>query len=107
MRTMYDLASTAVLPWKSPDADQNSTTEYADLPQQDIDICLMCQHCASACDKCDGKGNLRRSGGRPAISVDGDLLRRMLRLRKCNREICAALGCSTRTLIRLKKGLEI
>ena len=38
--------------------------------------------------------------------IDTALLREMLALKKCNREICAALGISTRKLQYMKKELN-
>ena len=103
MRTLYDTLQRTVPPWRSLDAVSGS---FPSLPQQDIDICLCCEHCAEACDRCDGRGNLTaptgRSPGRPRKEIDTATLRRMLRLRRCNREICAALGVSERTLRNLK-----
>lgn len=101
--TMVESARSAVLPWKSVDA---ATIMDSPLPQQDIDICLCCEHCSDACDRCDGRGNISRKQGRPRAEIDVERLRDLLRLRLCNKEICAALGVSASTLLRTKKRME-
>ncbi len=98
--TLYECAAGARLPWRSTDA---GTPAINTLPQQEIDVCLMCQHHANACDRCDGSGNLKRAAHRPPKEYDAALLRDMLRLRKCNAEMCAALGLSKNTLAKAKK----
>lgn len=97
--TLYESAAGAVLPWNSIDAE---SALFDALPQQEIEVCLMCEHCADACDRCDGKGNLSVRG-RPPIQIDVAALREMMRLKRCNREMCAALGVSRKTLIKAKK----
>lgn len=99
MKSIYESASGAVLPWKSPDA---GSPLYDALTQQEIDVCLMCPHHASACDHCNGDGR-PRTMGRPRKQYDAALLREMLRLRKCNAEMCAALGISRNTLAKAKE----
>lgn len=99
--TLIDSARSAVHPWFSLDAEAEQD-DFERLPQQRIEICLMCPHCAAACDKCDGDGNLRGERGRPRKEIDVVLLREMMRLRKCNSAMCAALGVSKRTLNRAK-----
>ena len=94
----------ATPPWFSIDA-KNDVDDWERLPQQSIDVCLMCQHCASACDRCDGTGNLREERGRPGRpkkEIDTKLLMEMMKLKRCNAECCAALGISNRTLVRAK-----
>lgn len=102
MQTLYDLAYTAKAPWFSIDAGERNSR---DLPQQDIEVCLMCSHCADACDFCDGRGNVSKNG-RPTIKVDTELLREMLKLKRTNAEMCAALKISKNTLIKNKKMLK-
>ena len=99
--TLLDSARNAVLPWFSLEAEPEQD-DFERLPQQRIEICLMCEHCASACDKCDGDGHLRNERGRPRKDIDASLLREMMHLRKCNASMCAALGISKRTLARAK-----
>ena len=96
--TLAESARRAVLPWNSLDA---LTIEA--LPQQEIDICLLCTYHADACDRCDGKGNLAKDVGRPKKEIDITLLREMLKLKRCNKEMCAALHVSEATLIKAKK----
>ena len=88
----------AVLPWFSKEA--TAPIRKADLPQQRIDICLMCQHCADHCENCKDWMGKR---GRPKKPIDMALLREMLQLRKSNREMCAALGVGKNTLVEAKK----
>lgn len=99
--TLAESAAGACLPWNSIDAESDL---FDALPQQSIDICLMCSHCADHCDHC-GEWNAKRHG-RPRKEIDTDLLREMLTLKKCNREICAALGISTRKLQYMKKEMN-
>ena len=94
-----DGAFGAVRPWNSLDAGKPITNA---LPQQEIDRCLSCTYCADACDRCDGKGNLAGERGRPRAQYDAELLRELLRLKRCRADICAALNISTRTLARAK-----
>lgn len=99
MLSLYESAQGAVMPWNSLDA----LTALETLPQQDIDICLMCPHHADACDNCDGTGGLSDGKGRPTKDIDLALLREMLRLKRCNAEMCAALNISIGTLKREKR----
>lgn len=99
--TLAESAAGAVLPWNSIDAE---SAMFDALPQQSIDICLMCQHCSDHCDHC-GDWNASHTG-RPRKEVDIPLLREMLTLKKCNREICSALGISLRKLQYMKKELN-
>lgn len=92
----------AVRPWFSLDAVTKN--DFERLPQQKIEVCLMCQHCASHCDICDEWNVGGR--GRPRKEIDTVKLAEMLRLRRCNRDICTALGISERTLQRAKKTLQ-
>lgn len=103
MRTLIDDARGAVAPWNSIDS---SSAIFDRTTQQDIDICLMCQHCADACDYCNGRGNLRKNG-RPRINLDMDILRTMMKLRRSNKEICAAFNVSENTIIKAKKRLKM
>lgn len=104
--TLYDSAFGAALPWNSVDA-LRPVREYADVPQQEIEVCLNCPLCADACDRCDGTGNLKKaSPGRPKKEYDSALLLEMMRLKRCNAEICAALGVGRSTLVTLKKNLK-
>lgn len=96
--TLAESARSAVLPWNSLDA---LTIDV--LPQQEIDVCLMCALHADACDRCDGKGNLSASVGRPKKEIDMSLLREMLKLKRCNKDMCSALNISEATLIKAKK----
>ncbi len=103
--TLYESAAGATLPWNSIDAGSPLIDALLidALPQQQIDICLMCPHHADACDKCDGEGNLRKTDGRPQAEFDRPLLLEMMRLKRSNVEMCAALGISRRTLFRAKR----
>lgn len=98
--TLTESAAGAVLPWNSLDAV--GETIYT-LPQQNIDICLMCKYSSAHCENC-GDWNTRKVG-RPRKEIDTELLKEMLKLRRCNKEICAALGVNERTLQRIKKAL--
>ena len=99
--TLSESAAGAVLPWFSLDAVNDN---YDALPQQSIDICLMCERCASHCDHC-GDWNTKRMG-RPRKEIDTELLKEMMKLKRCNKEMCAALGVSERTLQRAKRALN-
>lgn len=101
--TLTESASRAVLPWRSLDAERDKDA-IDRLPQQNIEICLSCEHCASHCENCRDWQGIK--SGRPRKEIDIELLREMLHLRRCNREMCAALGCSERTLQRAKKMLS-
>ena len=98
--TLAESASRAVLPWNSLDAENPL---FETLPQQRIDICLMCPHSASHCDNCNDYTRLKR---RPKAKIDTELLKEMLRLRRCNKEMCEALKISEPTLIKAKKKLK-
>lgn len=100
--TIAESAAGAVLPWRSLDAETDSAFEK--LPQQSIEICLMCKHCAAYCDNCRDWRGIK--SGRPRKEIDTNLLREMMKLKKCNRECCQALGVSERTLQRAKKMLS-
>lgn len=103
MLTLYDRTQNAVLPWYSPDAESDFY-EFERLPQQKIEVCLLCPLQATDCARCDGQRNLKRERrGRPKIEIDTEQLREMMRLRLCNKEMCAALGVKRDTLIRAKK----
>ena len=92
--TLQESAERAVLPWNSIDAE---SAMFDALPQQSIDVCLMCHHCASHCENC-GEWRDEKRGGRPRKEIDYVRLSELLHLRLCNREICAALGVSLTTL---------
>lgn len=98
--TLYESAAGAVLPWRSIDA---ASDQFDALPQQSINVCLNCPHAASRCDNC-GDWNTKKIG-RPRKDIDMELFREMLRLKRCNREICKALGVSERTVQHMKKSL--
>lgn len=100
--TLAESAAGAVLPWNSIDAE---SAFFETLPQQNIEVCLMCQHCASYCETCGEWG--KKKSGRPRKEIDYEKLDELLRLRKCNAEICAALGISAGTLRQAKKGLKL
>ena len=99
--TLYESAAGAVMPWNSIDADD---AMFDALPQQSIDICLNCSHAASHCENC-GDWNTKKTG-RPRKQIDTELLHEMLRLKRCNKDICTALGVSERTVQRIKKALN-
>lgn len=101
--TLTDSAAGAIRPWFSLDA-VCADNDFERLPQQSIDVCLMCPHCASHCDHC-GEWNTKHHG-RPRKEIDTDLLKEMLRLKRCNKEVCTALGISVKTLQRVKKTLN-
>ena len=99
--TMYESAAGAVLPWNSTDCE----SEYYELPpMQSVEVCLNCTHCASYCENCSDWNTAR--SGRPRKRVDTEALAEMLRLKRCNAEICGVLGISERTLQRLKKTID-
>lgn len=104
MQTIYDAARGAKLPWFSIEARNSELDDFERLPQQKIDICLNCEYAASHCEMC-GEWNVRKEG-RPRKEYDHDLLMEMLQLRRCNKEICTALGISERTLRRVKQALN-
>ena len=99
--TLQESAAGAVLPWNSIDAENSM---FGALQQKSIDVCLSCRHCASHCENC-GDWNTKKAG-RPRREYDAEQLREMLTLRRCNKEICAALGVSERTLRRMKTALN-
>lgn len=99
--TLVESARSAVYPWNSIDAGDPL---YNALPQQNIDICLMCPHCAEHCDNCSEWNADKR--GRPKASIDYEMLREMMKLRRCNRELCAAFGVSKRTIQRIKNEMK-
>ena len=105
MRTLESIMASAVAPWNSVDS---VTITFYVTPQEEIDRCLSCPHCASSCDRCDGSGNLcipKGSVVRRKSEIDMAALRNMLAENRCNREMCAALGISVSTLNRTKKRL--
>ena len=104
MRTLYDQAMSATRPWFSLDAGRGPGRTRQELPQQEIEICLMCPHSADSCGRCDGKGHLK-TDKRCAV-IDHDKLRDMMRLKRSNDDMCAALGISENTLIKYKKRLS-
>ena len=99
MKTMVESMARATLPWA-----------YSTEPvrgfgrQEDIDRCLCCCHDAAACDYCDGHGNVRL----PA-EIDAELLKELLRLRVCKRQIAEQMGVSRMTVYRYarKAGLGL
>ena len=104
MTATYETPISAVRPWFSIEA-KTDVNDWEQLPQQRIDVCLMCPFCAETCDRCDGRGNVsaeRAGRGRPRKEIDYTMLRELMALRKQNREMCAALGISNRTLVRAK-----
>lgn len=103
--TMYESAFGASRPWNSVDA-LRPIREYADVPQQEIEVCLTCPLCADACERCSGDRNPRKSVGRPKKEYDSALLLEMMRLKRCNAEMCAALGIGRSTLAVLKKQVK-
>ena len=103
--TLYDDAREAKLPWRSMDA-QEPRHERAVANQQDIDFCLMCGLSSSACDKCDGKGNVANPRGRRPVEVDKERLREMMRLRWKNDDMCNALNIKKDVLFRAKREIK-
>lgn len=99
--TLAESAAGATLPWNSIDAD---SAMFDALPQQSIDICLMCEHSSAYCDMCS-EWNTKKVG-KPRKEIDRDLFLEMVRLKRCNNEICNALGISIRTVQRLKKAMN-
>lgn len=96
----------AFLPWNSPYREDRAMSDFEQLPQQKIDICLLCPLHADSCDKCDGERNLSAGIGRPKSYVDTELLREMLRLRRTNKEMCDALGVKLTTLQIAKRKIK-
>lgn len=101
MRTIAERASRACLPWNSVDAGK--AVKFESLPQQKIDICLMCPLHAGSCDHCDGHRTVKKDRGRPRAEVDTELLREMMKLKRPNTEICAALGIGKTKLAEEKR----
>lgn len=99
MKTLTESASRATAPWRSLDAGRSAYPDFERLPQQEIDVCLACRYSAKYCDTCDGA---KKDRGRPRIEIDALRLKEMLKLRRCNTEMCAALGVSEKTLIKAK-----
>ena len=100
----YENPISAVRPWFSIEA-KGDVNDWERLPQQRIDVCLMCPFCAASCDRCDGRGNVgpeRAGRGRPRKEIDYTKLREMMQLKKRNSEMCMALGVSNRTLVTAK-----
>ena len=100
----YDNPIKAVRPWFSIEA-KSTVDDWEKLPQQRIDVCLMCPFCAESCERCDGNGRVveeRAGRGRPRKEIDYTKLRELMALRKRNSEMCATLGVSNRTLVRAK-----
>lgn len=100
METEY-LYISATLPWLSTDAKE-AVRRFSKKEQQDIDRCLSCQHSASCCDRCDGRGNVRMREDK----YDPALLREMLRLRVCKKEAARRMGISRRTLYTYMARME-
>lgn len=100
MKTLCESAMSAVMPWNSIDAGDPLINA---LPQQSIDICLRCPHNSDHCEECRDWQTTKL--GRPRIEIDTALLREMLTLKRCEADMCAALGVSRRTLARAKKRL--
>lgn len=101
--TIVESASNAVRPWFSLDAITDGDDSYYRLPQQSIDVCLMCKHCAEHCEHCGDWNTQRR--GRKRAEIDMELLKEMMKLKRRNSEMCASLGINERTLQRAKKAL--
>ena len=96
--TLYESAAGATLPWNSIDAE---SAMFEALPQQSIDICLMCPHHASHCERCGDWRTEKR--GRPRKEIDYDKLKEMLALKSRNKDMCQALGVSLTTLQEAKR----
>jgi len=102
-KTLYESARRAQRPWETPDSGI-ATAKWTKVPQQDIDICLECPLNASACDICDGHRNISVPSKRGRrSSIDPDTLRRLMKLRKTNRELCNFFGVDISTIKRAKK----
>ncbi len=99
--TLAESARGAIRPWDSLDAE---TDLFERLPQQSIEICLLCEHSASHCEVCSDWNTDKR--GRRRKEIDRELLKDMMRLRRCNKFMCAALGVSRGTVIKAKKEME-
>lgn len=106
MESVEYLNVTAFLPWNSPYREDNVLYDFERLPQQSIDICLLCPLHSDSCDKCDGERNLSNGIGRPKAEIDTELLRDMLRLRRTNKEMCDALGVGLSTLQKAKREIK-
>ena len=99
-----------VYPWRSIGAVDESVmlARLPVTPEHDIDVCMCCKHSAESCDRCDGRGNLRREAtGRPRAQIDITLLRELMQAQRTNRQMCAALGVSNSTLARAKKQIAV
>ena len=101
--TLIKSAERSTRPWFSLDA-MSDEEPFEKLPQQSIDICLMCEHCASYCDNCREWSGVKQ--GRPQKEIDTEKLLEMMKLKRCNKDICKALGVSERTLQRIKKAIS-
>lgn len=87
-------------PWFSVDAEP-PVSDFRHERQERIDVCLRCRHEASACDRCDGAGNLAAKNSAERLgSYDPDRLREMLRLKVCKRDMANRLGISRASLYR-------
>lgn len=94
MITMREEMSRATLPWNSVDA--MTVTRYT-TDQKAIDRCLCCCHSSSACDYCDGRGNVKM----PKKDDNLETLRELLKLRVCRSEMARTLQVSRPTLYRM------
>ena len=99
--TLAESAAGAVLPWNSIEAE---SALFEALPQQSIDVCLMCSHSSAHCEHCGDWRTEKR--GRPRKEIDYDKLKEMMALKRCNKEMCAALGVSLTTLQEAKRILN-
>ena len=99
---MEELVISAVRPWFSIDAAMGTDILYHDTAEQ-ISYCI--DHCPyKECVNCLA-GTARVEIGRPK-KYDAERLRKMLRLKKTDAEICVALSVSARTLRNYKKQLR-
>lgn len=91
----------AVAPWNSEDAKAVEARPIeTHSTQEQIDYCV--NHCPYAkCIDCMGGGKSEKKG-RPR-QYSPQILRELMTLKRTNAEMCAALGCSERTLRYYKR----
>lgn len=91
----------AVAPWESEDAKAVEARPIeTHSTQEQIDYCV--NHCPYAkCIDCMGGGKSEKKG-RPR-QYSQQILRELMTLKRTNAEMCAALGCSERTLRYYKR----
>lgn len=98
LATLCEEIYTARRPWETTDA----ATMMKCTDQSAIDRCLCCCHASSACDYCDGRGNVRI----PKKQENLDTLRELMKLRLCHAEMARKMQVSRPTLYRMMAKLQ-